>query len=171
MIVADTGPLLRVSELDAPELLAPFAPVVVPELVAVECARLGVKVASGLCEAREIAPPIHALAAVWPEMAAGRIQPAEAEAIGWAVHENADWLLTDDSRARVVADRLGVRVHGTIGLILENARLHKISDLRARELLRALPATSLWMSQPLYEAALRSLADLAQGESSGEAGA
>jgi len=43
---------------------------------------------------------------------------SEAEAIGLALQEQADWLLTDDAKARQFAESLGLEVNGSIAIIL-----------------------------------------------------
>ncbi len=42
----------------------------------------------------------------------------EAEAIALARSLHADWLLTDDAEARVVAQLAGLEVHGSLGVLL-----------------------------------------------------
>lgn len=160
MIVADTGPLLRVKELQASELLVTFAPVVIPHLVALECARYEIDLDSPVFEVRAAEPPRESLAAIVAEVRTGIIQPAEAEAIAWALHDRADWLLTDDANARALAQRLGISVHGSLGLVLRNAQVESISKDRAGALLRQLSSGSLWVSGRVLEEALRLLEDL-----------
>ena len=146
MIVADTGQLLRVKELRAADLLTPFAPVVIPNLVAAECVRYGIDLSAPTFDVRSEPPPDSALALVASHVRAGLIQPAEAEAIAWAIYDRADWLLTDDSRARTISTGLGVEVHGSVGLILRNAQLGHIEFSRARDLLAGLRSSNLWVS-------------------------
>jgi predicted nucleic acid-binding protein len=50
--------------------------------------------------------------------ATGIVDSGEAHAIALAVHMNADWLLTDDAKARQFAETLRLEVHGSIGLLL-----------------------------------------------------
>jgi predicted nucleic acid-binding protein len=47
-----------------------------------------------------------------------QIHAGEAEAIGLALQEHADWLLTDDASARQFAESLGLEVHGSIAILL-----------------------------------------------------
>ena len=45
----------------------------------------------------------------------------EAQAIALARQFGPDWLLTDDASARLLAQSLGLEVHGSLGLVLWSA--------------------------------------------------
>jgi hypothetical protein len=56
------------------------------------------------------------------------IDAGEADAIGLALQEHADWLLTDDAKARQFAESTGLEVHGSIGLLLWSVAAGHILD-------------------------------------------
>ena len=75
----------------------------------------------------------------------GILDPGEAEALALARQLKADWFLTDDTAARVMATSLGVEVHGSLGLVLWSSAIHLERD-EAEKRLDALVASSLWIS-------------------------
>jgi predicted nucleic acid-binding protein len=104
IIVCDTGPLLHLSEAGATHLLSLAGKVLIPPVVATEFE----------ANAQGWNPPqwvqVVALekssqrkAERW--MSTEHIHSGEAEAIGLAVQEQADWLLTDDAIARQFAEQ------------------------------------------------------------------
>ncbi|MFH0982370.1 MAG: DUF3368 domain-containing protein [Planctomycetota bacterium] len=75
----------------------------------------------------------------------------EREAICLALEIKADVLLVDDLKARATAERLGLKVAGTLG-VLELAAEKGIIDLK--ESLRCLCVTDFFLSDHLIQAAL-----------------
>jgi len=49
---------------------------------------------------------------------AGLLHGGEAEPVALAIELKADWFLTDDAAARLLAESLGLEVHGSLGVIL-----------------------------------------------------
>jgi hypothetical protein len=89
---------------------------------------------------------------------AGHIDPGEAEAIGLALQINADWLLTDDAKARQFAETLDLEVHGSIGLLIWNAAVGNISErTQALSLLDHLAISSLWVSERVLQEAQKAI--------------
>jgi predicted nucleic acid-binding protein len=75
----------------------------------------------------------------------GILDAGEAEALALARQLHADWFLTDDTAARVMAASLAVEAHGSLGLVLWSAATHLQRD-EAEQKLDALVASSLWIS-------------------------
>lgn len=94
-------------------------------------------------EITELAEPNLNEAQTWQQ--SGILDPGEADALALARQLNADWFLTDDTAARVMAASLAVEVHGSLGLLLWSAAAHLQRD-EAEQTLDALVASSLWIS-------------------------
>ena len=99
IIVCDTGPLLHLSEAGAAHLLSLAGKVLIPPLIVTEFE----------ANAQGWSPPqwVQVVALekssrrkVERWMSIEHIHSGEAEAIGLALQEHADWLLTDDASAR-----------------------------------------------------------------------
>jgi len=145
-IVSNTGPLLHLSEAQSLDLLHIAGQILIPPSVAVEAKQYlpvwqtdqpAWIVIKGLVE------PYLREARAWQESRI--LHPGEAEALALARQLKADWFLTDDTAARVMAASLDVEVHGSLGLLLWAApRYLKREDAERR--LDALIASSLWIS-------------------------
>jgi len=82
------------------------------------------------------------------------LDEGEAEAIALAQEVGADLVLLDERDARRAARRLGLKVLGTVGLLVAAKRAGNVSNLR--EQLDALQTRAKFrLSQRLYERALR----------------
>lgn len=82
------------------------------------------------------------------------IDLGEAEAIALAQQVQADWLLTDEGRARRFAELQGLEVHGSIGVLLWAAANHHIPTCsEAHKLLKNLSESSLWVSESILQKA------------------
>ena len=127
-VVSDTGPVLHLHEARALHLLQLVGEIAVPPAVDEELGRW----IGGWNSQR---PPwissreVDATSAddwrAWCE--AGILQPGEAQAISLARQLRADWFLTDDAAARLVASRLGFEVHGSLGVVLWAAAMERLS--------------------------------------------
>jgi predicted nucleic acid-binding protein len=84
----------------------------------------------------------------------------EAEAITLTRLRNADWLLTDDAEARVIAQLAGLEVHGSLGVILWGAATGRLGEAEAHAVLTRLRCSSLWISTAVFEQARRALRKL-----------
>jgi predicted nucleic acid-binding protein len=90
-------------------------------------------------------------------MAIGGLGLGEAEAIALARSLRADWLLTDDAGARVVASLLGLEVHGSLGVVLWAAASGHLNREEAFSLLERLAKSSLWISSGILSEARNAL--------------
>jgi len=90
----------------------------------------------------------------------GGLGLGEAEAIILARSARADWLLTDDAGARIVAATLGLEVHGSLGVVLWAAAGGQIQRLEALAVLDGLAKSSLWISSDVLRDARRALDQL-----------
>jgi predicted nucleic acid-binding protein len=73
---------------------------------------------------------------------------------------DADWLLSDDTAARVIATQLGIEVHGSLGVVLWAAAVGHLDGEAARETLNRLFRSSLWVSPRLRAEAVSALDEI-----------
>ena len=90
----------------------------------------------------------------------GDLHVGEADAFVLARMQKADWLLTDDSAARLFASLLGLEVHGSLGVVLWNAAKGNLSRREAEQALSDLERSSLWLSTKIFEEAQKALIDM-----------
>jgi predicted nucleic acid-binding protein len=84
---------------------------------------------------------------------AAELDRGEAEAIALALQEKADWLLIDERVGRRFAQQVGLKVKGTLGVLLEGVRRGFIDDLQT--LLDMLVARGTWIAPATYAEVLK----------------
>jgi predicted nucleic acid-binding protein len=157
IIVCDTGPLLHLSEAGAAHLLSLAGKVLIPPLIVTEFE----------ANAQGWSPPqwVQVVALeksgqrkVERWMSTERIHSGEAEAIGLALQEHADWLLTDDASARQFAESLGLEVHGSIAILLWSMATGIVQEKElAIQLMDRLAKSSLWISDRVLQEAYKAI--------------
>lgn len=157
-VVCDTGPVLHLHEAHALHLLSLTGDVAIPLAVESELTRLiptWAEQSPASFERRMLDEAGRREADVWSE--AGLLDSGESEAVALAREIGADWFLTDDTAARVVAERLGLEVHGSLGVVLWAAAVGHLERSEANQTLRDLFRSSLWVSPRVRSQALRAL--------------
>jgi predicted nucleic acid-binding protein len=160
VVVCDTGPLLHLSEAGAIHLLALAGDILIPPLVAIEFESN----AQGWSPPQwvkivELERATRQKAEKWVK--ANQIDAGEAEAICLALQMRANWLLTDDAKARQLAESAGLEVHGSIGILLWNVAVGNIGDKTlAFNLLDNLANSSLWISERVLQEARKAIEPL-----------
>jgi len=155
VVVSDASPLINLARADQFELLAAFYDqIVLPQAVYDEVVVRG-QGRDGSREVKEAAwievrvpqdeLAVHALTV---ELGQG-----EASAIILARELQATLLLMDEIRGRRVAQQLGLKVRGTLGILALARREGRISNLR--QVLDLLRARGTWIDQDLCEEVLR----------------
>ncbi len=150
-VVSDSSPLIHLAKIGRLELLRLlFGEVLVPEAVYRECVIEGGERedARRIAEARWIRV-LKIRDERLRKVLARELDEGEAEAIVLALEEGADLVLLDEREARRVARSLGLKVTGTVGILMRARREGMIEDLR-RELDRLLKS-GFWISEDLYE--------------------
>lgn len=124
-VVSNASPIIFLSKLNAVSLLTDcFTTVLIPEAVQFE---LGNLILPPSILVQQISPAGQQFVAG----ALGRLHHGELEAMVLAMETQADYILLDDLLARRKANRLGLHVIGTIGLILLAQRQDRICERTA----------------------------------------
>lgn len=85
------------------------------------------------------------------------LDPGEAAALWLAVERRSEWVLSDDRPARLAAERLGLRVRGSLGILAEAKRRGLLPTVVP--LLHELKAKGVWLSEDLIQKVLRDLGE------------
>jgi predicted nucleic acid-binding protein len=157
-IVCDTGPLLHLGEAGVRDLLSTAGDVYIPVAVDLEMRCHEADWQAGRpawlrLTQLDVGPALEARS--WQQ--AGLLHHGESQAIALARQLKADWLLTDDAAARMLAQSLGLEVHGSLGLVLWAAAMRRLSRTEAETALDRLARSSLWVSASVLLAAKAAL--------------
>jgi predicted nucleic acid-binding protein len=160
-VVCDAGPIIHLDELNCLDLLTDFA-VLIPGRVWQEIALYRpsaldqspiqlTRIEVSLPEDIEFVTLIRAFA----------LDAGEQEALA-LMHQRPDAiLLTDDAAARLVAEQMGMPVHGTIGILLRAIRRELRTPHQVLSLLQVLPQQSTLYVRPSL---LRAISTRVQSE-------
>ena len=151
-VVADASPLIAFHQIGQLTLLqAVFTTLLVPPSVA-KRSRRAYPPSPWVVE-RGLAQPIP------PSLLAAELGAGETEAISLALEIHADHLLVDEKEGRHLAERLGLHVIGTLGVLLAAKRKGLIPAVRPQ--IEALLQNNFWISRQVVE---RTLADVEEHE-------
>jgi len=150
--VLDTGPIVHLDELGCLDLLSDFGERLVAGAVREEADRLRPGWQARMAPIVPVAPVD--VGSILPVVEAFNLDRGEAEAIAVALRQRAACvLLCDDAAARLAAEQLGLRVHGTLGVLLRSLRLGVRSKAQVLDVLDSVPSrSSLFVRRSLLEA-------------------
>ncbi|MFL6259435.1 MAG: hypothetical protein ACJ76Y_06970 [Thermoanaerobaculia bacterium] len=157
-IVCDTGPLLHLREAGCLEILREAGEIKIPPTVRAELINRDSFWSQNMPDWVEVGllePRFRGVAAQW--LRAGLLDPGEAEALSLAAQLKADWLLTDDAAARLIAQQQGLEVHGSLGVILWAAATGQFQRFEAEKALDSLFQSSLWLTSQVRKQARAAL--------------
>jgi predicted nucleic acid-binding protein len=153
-IVCDTGPLLHLREAGLLDLVEAAGFIAIPPMVYSELSDLDpfwreekpawLKLASLESSATESSVR-------WVQ--AALLDAGEAQALALALQVEAEWLLTDDAAARLIAQQHGLEVHGSLGVVLWAAATGSLQQSEAVSAVEALSKSSLWISARILDEA------------------
>ena len=158
VVVADSSPVIYLTRLGLfnmlrtlhDEVIVPLAvwnEIVIGGAGFPESEVLQRAVADGWIEVRSPVESVTSLGSGSAHLGAGEIQAIQ------LARETLATLVTDESEARAFAEQLGVRVTGTVGLLIRARNEGHVPELRP-VLDRLLTETNFRMSDQLYRAAL-----------------
>lgn len=156
-LVADTGPLLHLHEAGALHLFPLIGQIFLPSLVVAEM-RARSLLLPNWAKFQMLSTEHQQRALHWQR--AGLLHGGEAEALALALEIKPDWFLTDDAAARLMAESLGIEVHGSIGVVLWAAANNRVEKPEAERYLTGLEQSSLWISQKVRTQARAALEKL-----------
>jgi predicted nucleic acid-binding protein len=142
-VVCDAGPIIHLDELESLDLLADFHPVLVPPAVwrEVETHRASALARPEIVFLRDT-PAEHPDPSLRALLQAFSLDAGEREALLLMQRHPRALLITDDAAARLVGERLGFRVHGTIGILIRAIRRGQRTAREILVLLAQIPARS-----------------------------
>jgi len=161
-VVCDTGPLLHLREAGVRDLLSRAGEVHIPiavdlEIQSYEADWHARRPAWVHVTQLDSGPALEARS--WQQ--AGLLHYGESQALALAGQLGADLLLTDGAAARLLAQSMGLEVHGSLGLILWAAAMCHLNRPDAETALDPLARSSPWLSPSVLLAAKAALDQMA----------
>lgn len=163
LVVCDAGPLIHLDELNCLDLLADFSRVVVPDVVwrEVELHRPTALDQKTIRLAR-LKPREEPSAELISSHRLLALHSGELQALQLAQELAADFLLTDDTAAKLAAKTIHVSAHGTLGILLRAIRRRQRTPEEILNVLNALPVRStLHVKRELLDEIIRRVEELA----------
>lgn len=156
-VISNSGPLIHLAQINAFFLLKElYKEVTITERVKVEAVERGKE--EGCSDALLIEKGIKdrwiKVAKVQRKLDFSRfgLHDAEGEVISYALDEKFDLVLIDEDVARELAETLGIKVRGSVGIIIEALQKKKISKKEALKFLDALTEV-MYLSGEVYATA------------------
>ena len=163
-VVSNTSPIINLAAIEQLTLLHQlYGRLMIPPAVYQEIAVMG-PYAAGAQEVRQQAWISCATVTDRALVSALSIEldPGEAEAIAAAVELRAELLLIDEQRGRMIAQRLGLRVVGLLGILIEAKHRGLIETVKP--LLDALiTRAGFWVKKDLYTRVLQAAGEKSNG--------
>lgn len=160
LAVADAGPIIHLDEVTALDVLGDYPQILVPASVwdEIEHHRPQALRNPDIYLVKMEAPPAaHLLASV---AAFYSLHRGERDALGLCLERGIATLLSDDTAARLAAASLGIKTHGTLGLLIRAARRQLRSNQEVLGLLQTiLTQSTLHLRPSLLAEIIRQLHD------------
>ncbi len=160
IVVSDSGPIIHLYESSFLSLLKNLGEIYCSHSVSVEVQTITDFTGNWTewLQIVQLAPPELKEAEMWAKI--GDLHRGEAETFVLTRIKKADWLLTDDSAARLFASLLGIEVHGSLGVVLWNVAHGKLSQSEAIQALNNLEKSSLWLSTKIFDEARKAIIEM-----------
>ena len=152
-IVCDSGPIIHLDELNCLYLLEDFKEVLIPDTVHKEIKRYRPLSLNRLNVPFIFSPGnipydtrLHTLCRIFS------LDAGETEALALMEKNPHAIFLTDDASARMVAEQMGLRVHGTIGVLVRSIRRGQMEPGEVLRILEEAPSkTTLYIKHSLLD--------------------
>jgi predicted nucleic acid-binding protein len=143
-VACDAGPIIHLDELECLHFLSGFNDVIVPKTVCAEVlahrnidfneqSTIKWHVVNEIVMLRE---PLKAMCRLFA------LGSGEVSVLSFLDNNQEYLFLTDDAAARLVAEKHGFRVHGTIGVLIRAIRIGLISPEKLVEIIKSIPVKS-----------------------------
>lgn len=152
-IVCDAGPIIHLDELDCLNLLNDFHEILIGPTVKNEIQRNRKNIFSRVrLQLKEVTLKIPADPTILTMCRAFLLDAGEIESLAIIEKEPQALFLTDDAAARLVVERMGFKVHGTIGILLRSIRRRQMEPADVLRILESVPLKStLFIKSSLLE--------------------
>jgi predicted nucleic acid-binding protein len=139
--ICDAGPLIHLDELGGLVLLSNFTKIIIPEVVWEEVFR---NRPSALNYSKLTKQKVHSFDDIEYKsiVCTFSLDKGEQAALALMRYEPGAIFLTDDSAARLAAVQMGMKVHGTIGILIRAIRQGQKTPEEIVELLQSIPKKS-----------------------------
>ena len=128
IVVSDSSPLIALSSIDRLDLMQLlFDTVVIPVSVRDEVIGTATKIGVELPSFISVEPVAADLPVRFLKL---NLHAGESEAIALALERGVQGIILDDKQAREIADELGLKVIGTLGLLILAKRKGLLSEVR-----------------------------------------
>jgi predicted nucleic acid-binding protein len=155
-VVCDAGPVIHLDEIESLHLLNDFKTVLLPDSVYNEVLKYRPESLS-MSKVEWVLVP-HKASIEEPLKIICRmfsLDVGETEALAILTEEPNCIFLTDDAAARIVAEKLGFKVHGTIGVLIRAVRRNLMKPQEVIDILHQLSSkSSLYIKASLLEEAI-----------------
>lgn len=154
-VVSNTGPIIHLSEIKLVQVFGIFTSVFIPRAVEKELSKHNIAIPRKI-KILDLNSELKKRAEMLMSMY--NLDLGEAEAIALAMREKANYFLTDDLDARVVANNFNLEAHGSVGLILRAFREKRVDKnttiLKIKELY---DKSSLFITKDLVDEAVEAV--------------
>ena len=141
-IVCDDGPIIHLDEINCLDLLRDFSKILLPISVAGEIEKHRPVALTAKLPFKILRDPNPADERLLSMCKIFALDIGETEALTIMESHQEAIFLTDDASARMVAERMGFKVHGTIGILLRSVRRGQKSPEEVLSLLSIIPSRS-----------------------------
>jgi len=152
-IICDSGPIIHLDELNCLHLFTDFQEILIPDTIQKEIHRPRRLDFGKLCIPFVVLPKaIPSSDLLLTLCKIFLLDAGEIEALALMEKNPEAIFLTDDASARIVAEQMGFKVHGTIGVLIRSIRRKQMQPEEVLQLLKELPEkTTLFIKRSLID--------------------